>query len=1003
LAGSTQEPGSVPFPRLSFRVPLEPARLLRVRERVRDYLRMHCASLDEIDDVVLCVEEACANAIQHSGSTEDLEIEMAFEGERLSVRVADRGAGFDVDGFDPRWEPDLTALGGRGLYLIAKVMDELELACNGGTTVVMRRKVEVPSTAHRRAAFVQEAGPASIPAVVDGEQRLFAMLEDLADGFVALDWEWRVAYANPAAAELLRTPTERLFGSLTYELFPQMRGTEFEKHGRLAMEQGVASHFESHFAPFDTWYELRLYPTVSGVSIYFNEINKRKQIERERDELLRKAEDERAQLQTVLDVLPVAVGITDAEGRVSAINPMTSRLWRGDAVLPQDPSDYGSYKAWWPDTGEPLAPEDWTTARVLRGGEPILGELIEIERFDGTRGVVISSSVPIKDAAGKLTGAVGVTEDITRHHRTQHLSETLNNVAALIHSTLSVDEIMRRLVGEAALALDADAAAIELREGDEWPVRYAKNLSPDVIGRTLTRDSVISRSVAESGRRLVVPDTAADRLFQDAELKPFRSLIAAPLAIRGDTFGVLVFLDSRVNAFDGPSIDFAEKLGASVSLALENARLYDDLAERERLGAALNDVSASIASSFDSREIFHTVVARAAAALKADSASICKLDESVWVPTTAWSMPPELLGAAFPRETVPFAEIAVQTRQAVTVDDCDCDARVDPEVQRAWGVRAVVVAPLVMRGAAAAALFINYRDGPHHFSAAEREFVDHAAAAISGALERARLYEREHGIATMPQGALLSLPDRIPGLRFAHRYHSATEVALVGGDFYDVFELDYGLLGVTVGDMSGKGLDAAVMTSLVKHTVRAHAVEKGKTPADIVRMTSRVLYMQSHLENFATVFFAILDRRDGRLVYCNAGHPAPAILRGGREITALPANSPLIGAFPDMPYANSETYLETEDVLLLFTDGLVEARHGGALFGESRLAELLERCYGLEPEQLVESVAGAVDEFSGGRLTDDLALLAMRRLELPGPTQQKLRFDAAGVERSREE
>ncbi len=1003
MAGSSQEPGSVSFPRLSFRVPLDPARLLRMRERVRDYLRMHCASLDDIDDVVLCVEEACANAIQHSGSSEDLEIQMAFAGDQLSVRVADRGAGFDVDGFDPRKEPDVTALGGRGLYLIAKVMDELELACNGGTTVVMRRRVEVPSRAHRRAVFVQEAGPATVPAVVDGEQRLFAMLEDLGDGFVALDWEWRIAYANPAAVELLHTPAELLNGGLMYDLFPQIRGSEFDEHGRLAMEQGVASHFEAYFPPHETWYELRLYPTVSGVSIYFNEINRRKQIEREHDELLRKAEDERAQLQTVLDVLPVAVGITDAKGRVSAINPMTSRLWRGDAPLPRDPSEYGGYKAWWPETGEPLSPEDWTTARVLRDGEPIFGELIEIERFDGTRGVVISSSVPIKDAAGKLTGAVGVTEDITRHHRTQHLSEALNAVDALIHSTLSVDEIMRRLVGTAALALDTDAVAIELKEGDEWPVRYIKGLPPDVIGRPLTSGSVISRLVAATGGRLIVADTHEDRRLGEPGTIAFRSLVAVPLLVRGDIFGVLVFLDGRPRAFDQPAVDFAAKLGASVSLALENARLYADLAERERLGAALNDISAGIVSFLDSREILDSALARAGAAMEADAASICELDEAAWVPTTAWGTPSEVVGSAFPRETVPFAEVAVRTRQVVTVDDCDRDARVDPEAQRMRGVRAVVVAPLVVRGAVAAALFLDYHDGPRRFSNAEREFVDQAAAAISGALERARLYEHEHQIATTLQNALLALPADIPGLRFAHRYHSAAEVALVGGDFYDVFELDYGLLGVTVGDMSGKGLDAAVMTSLVKHTVRAHAVETGKTPADIVRMASRVLYMQSHLEHFATVFFAILDRRDGRIAYCNAGHPAPVILRAGREITELPANSPLIGAFRDMPYADSETFLETDDVLLLYTDGLVEARRDGALFGESRLKELLERCYGLEPEQLVDSVTGAVDEFAGGRLTDDLALLALRRLELPGPTQQKLRFDRADPGRLRED
>jgi len=141
--------------------------------------------------------------------------------------------------------------------------------------------------------------------------------------------------------------------------------------------------------------------------------------------------------------------------------------------------------------------------------------------------------------------------------------------------------------------------------------------------------------------------------------------------------------------------------------------------------------------------------------------------------------------------------------------------------------------------------------------------------------------------------------------------------------------------------------------------------------------------MQSSMERFATRFFAMLDRRDGRLVCCNTGHPAPAILRGAHDVAELPPNSPMNGAFLDVPFANSETHLDTEDVMLLYTDGLIEARQGEALFGESRLFDLLGRCHGLDPEGLLERVVEAVDSFAGGRLADDLALLAVQRLDLP--------------------
>ena len=152
-------------------------------------------------------------------------------------------------------------------------------------------------------------------------------------------------------------------------------------------------------------------------------------------------------------------------------------------------------------------------------------------------------------------------------------------------------------------------------------------------------------------------------------------------------------------------------------------------------------------------------------------------------------------------------------------------------------------------------------------------------------------------------------------------------------------------------------------------------------------MANRVLVLQSGVEHFATVFFALLDRRDGHITYCNAGHPAAAILRDSCTVTALPPNSPLIGAFLDAPFLSSEAYLAPEDVMLLYTDGLIEARQGDVLFGEPRLRELLGQCQGQDPERLLDRVVAAVDSFTQGRLADDLALLAIQRLDPFAPAR----------------
>ena len=122
MSQSSPTPQTTP-PRLHFRVPPKPAHLLRARERLRDYLRQYCTERRVIDDVVLCVEEACANAIRHSGAGDDIEITLQFDADRLLASVKDRGQGFDTSSFDPHRTPDLTAEHGRGLFIIAALMD----------------------------------------------------------------------------------------------------------------------------------------------------------------------------------------------------------------------------------------------------------------------------------------------------------------------------------------------------------------------------------------------------------------------------------------------------------------------------------------------------------------------------------------------------------------------------------------------------------------------------------------------------------------------------------------------------------------------------------------------------------------------------------------------------------------------------------------------------------------------------------------------------------------
>jgi serine phosphatase RsbU (regulator of sigma subunit) len=245
--------------------------------------------------------------------------------------------------------------------------------------------------------------------------------------------------------------------------------------------------------------------------------------------------------------------------------------------------------------------------------------------------------------------------------------------------------------------------------------------------------------------------------------------------------------------------------------------------------------------------------------------------------------------------------------------------------------------------------------------------------------ENALRYEAEHRVAEVLQEALLALPESVPGIEYAARYISGSDNTRVGGDFYDLFEIADGCVGILIGDVSGKGLEAATLTSVVRNSVRLRALD-GLSPAETMLKTNEAFHALTSPETFVTVFFAVLDVRTGLLRYVSAGHPPAMIEHGGGQVEVLQHSSPIVGAFLGTKFVDQETELGEGDVLFAYTDGLIEARDGGALYGQERVRVLLG-ALGDDAgvEQVAETVLEDVVAYSGGKMRDDLALLAIRR------------------------
>ena len=252
-----------------------------------------------------------------------------------------------------------------------------------------------------------------------------------------------------------------------------------------------------------------------------------------------------------------------------------------------------------------------------------------------------------------------------------------------------------------------------------------------------------------------------------------------------------------------------------------------------------------------------------------------------------------------------------------------------------------------------------------HTEIAEREKAEEALRSQVRSLQRALL----------PPEPLV-----IEGYRLAHAYIPAFAGEEIGGDFYDVFHTEHGNIGILIGDVSGKGIQAAAMAAGTRSAIRAFAHELS-SPAEAMSHANRLLTAQQGVwDSFVTVLLLILDPRTGDTTFCSAGHP-PALVRranGDFELFAG-ANVPL-GVINDNLYDQAAGRLDPGDKIVLYTDGITEARRGPVLFGADGIQGVLAEHGGEEPQALVEQIISGARAFADGRLRDDTAVLVMERI-----------------------
>jgi hypothetical protein len=402
-----------------------------------------------------------------------------------------------------------------------------------------------------------------------------------------------------------------------------------------------------------------------------------------------------------------------------------------------------------------------------------------------------------------------------------------------------------------------------------------------------------------------------------------------------------------------------------------------ELRMASRHAESLSTILQAIAGLTDPLKLLDTLAFESLKALGGDYSMVSVRSGDSWVVTHRHGTGgEERVGVDYLLEERPVIQEAARTGRIQYVQDAPADPRPNQDIMARFGIRSFVAFPLSLRGETIGVFEIVFTDGPHHFDEATRSYLSSLAGAASLAYGRMLDFEHERRIADTLQAALLHLPGGVNGIRYASHYAAASDEALVGGDFFDVFEIDAGTVGITMGDVSGKGLPAAIVTSRVRDCLRLCALD-GLGAAECVTKTNRLLYRITPTDVFATMIFGIMDTITGELTYVCAAHPPGILHRADGTIELLEGSGSLVGAFMTLGFTQRSVTLAVGDALVLYTDGLTEARRDGEMYGVERIVEFLQARKRSTLEALVSEVFNDVRTYTGGVLRDDVAMLAI--------------------------
>jgi len=705
-----------------------------------------------------------------------------------------------------------------------------------------------------------------------------------------------------------------------------------------------------------------------------------------------------------------------------AMGAEAALLWRTNGEEDEGPKLVGSFGV--RETEAAVAAAGAAAARALEDPRPVTVETLLGTQASATillgqppvgalQLLFAADEAPAENELARLsTFGVRAAHALRAGERARTLAEELERTRALLAvvgqaiAQLSLAHTLETAVERVAELLGAERLAVYLRDegrltaaagrGLAGPhVRVAERLSDLALGRFRGRGILVVEDAAADLELAPVADAVAEAGIEAA--------VALPLRVHDDVIGLLAVYPPRRRPPSAHETAFLSALASQLAVAVQNAQLHE---RAKRLGVelesalaserqaarqlrALYEISRSFAQTLSLETTLEAVTRTVVELLDVDAAVVRmpdgrrehlvtqavhvadgRLEEPVRAVFTRPQPMARLLGRRLFRMGKPLwvdAKTAARLGSSYEL--------LVPFLER--GSTAAVV-PVATPTEVLATLMIVSLDPARPLDDATVE----AALAVAGqaalAIDNARLYKQQKDFADTMQRSLLPrvAPD-LEGLELGAVYESSARVD-VGGDVYDYLRLADGRLAVVLGDVTGHGIEATADMAMAKFVFRSLAREHPE-PADFLASANDVVVGEIAAAKFITMAYLVVDGKTGEVACACAGHPPPRLVGADGSVRPLAATGLALGIEPGQRYDEARTLLGEGESVVLFTDGVVEARRGRELYGTERLDESLARGAGLSADELALAVVGDCRSFAGGELGDDCAVVVIKR------------------------